>query len=46
VDLLIKFLDQNNEKLSKKKREKQFEEFGNEEIVIIEEAFQNIFVNE
>jgi len=43
VDLLIKFLDQNNGKLSKKKREKQLEVFGDEEIMIIEETFQNIF---
>lgn len=43
MDLLIKFLDQNNGKLSKKKREKQLEVFGDEEIMIIEETFQNIF---
>jgi Fic family protein len=45
VDLLIKFLDQNEGKLSKKKREKQFEELGNKEIRILEEAFQEIFMN-
>lgn len=43
VDLLIKFLDQNNGKLSKKKREKEFEELTNEEVSEIEDAFQNIF---
>ena len=43
VDLLIKFLDQNNGKLSKKKRDKHFEELGDEEIRRIEETFQDIF---
>ncbi|MCX2682171.1 Fic family protein [Galbibacter sp. EGI 63066] len=43
VDLLIKFLDQNNGMLSKKKRGKEFEELTNEEIQVIESAFQNIF---
>ncbi len=46
VDLLIKFLDQNEGKLSKKKREKQFEELGNNEIKIIEETFEEIYINE
>lgn len=45
VDLLIKFLDQNKGKLSKKKRERQFEELGNKEIKSIEETFEQIFLN-
>lgn len=45
VDLLIKFLDQNGGKLSNKKRGKQFEELGAKEIKIIENAFQDIFMN-
>ncbi len=44
VDLLIKFLDQNNGKLSKKKRDKEFEELTNKEVREIEDAFQNIFI--
>jgi len=46
VDLLIKFLDQNAGKLATKKREKQFEELKGAEIKIIENAFQDIFMNE
>jgi len=46
VDLLIKFLDQNGGKLSKKKKEKHFEELGDQEINIIEESFEEIFMNE
>ena len=45
VDLLIKFLNQNQGKLSNKKREKQFEELSSGEIKIIENAFQDIFGN-
>lgn len=45
VDLLIKFLDQNGGKLSNKKRGEQFEELGAKEIKIIENAFQDIFMN-
>lgn len=44
VDLLIKFLDQNGGKLSKKKRDKHFEELGDVEIRSIEEAFRDIFM--
>lgn len=44
VDLLIKFLDQNGGKLSKRRREKHFEELRAEEIKLIEEAFQDIFM--
>lgn len=44
VDLLIKFLDQNNGKLSKKKRDKEFEELTNKEVQEIESAFQSIFI--
>lgn len=43
VDLLIKFLDQNNGKLSKNKRQKEFDDFSDEEISSIEENFQSIF---
>ena len=43
VDLLIKFLNQNNGKLSKKKRQKEFDELTDEEIVSIEEGYSEIF---
>jgi len=46
VDLLIKFLDQNNGKLSKNKRKKEFADFTEEEISSIEKNFQLIFKNE
>ncbi len=39
VDLLIKILIQNNGKLSKRKREKEFDELTDREIVKIEESF-------
>lgn len=40
VDLLIKFLNQNNGKLSKKKRQKEFDELTDEEIESIEESYK------
>ncbi|SDF17647.1 Fic/DOC family protein [Pricia antarctica] len=43
VDLLIKFLNQNQGKLSKNKREKEFEELTDEEIKSIEESYNLIF---
>jgi len=43
VDLLIKILIQNNGKLSKRKREKEFDELTDREIVKIEESFKEIF---
>ena len=43
VDLLIKLLNQNNAKLSKNKREKEFDDITDEEISSIEEKFQSIF---
>jgi hypothetical protein len=43
VDLLIKILIQNNGKLSKTKREKEFDELTDREIVKIEESFMEIF---
>ncbi|MBR9923279.1 MAG: cell filamentation protein Fic [Bacteroidetes bacterium] len=43
VDLLIKLLDQNNGKLSKKKREKEFSEISNEELKQIESWYASIF---
>ena len=43
VDLLIKLLNQNKGKLSKKKREKEFTELTDGEIQEIENSFQTIF---
>ncbi|MEX1001756.1 MAG: Fic family protein [Crocinitomicaceae bacterium] len=43
VDLLIKLLNQNNGKLSKGKRQKEFEELTDEEISTIEDNFKAIF---
>jgi len=43
VDLLIKFLSQNNGKLSKKKRQKEFDELTDIEISSIEKNYQIIF---
>lgn len=43
VDLLIKFLNQNNGKLSKNKKQKEFDDFTDEEILSIEANFQSIF---
>jgi len=43
VDLLIKLLNQNNGKLSKNKRNKEFDDITDEEILSIEENFQSIF---
>lgn len=43
VDLLINFLNQNNGKLSKKKRLKEFDELTDIEISSIEEHFQILF---
>jgi Fic family protein len=43
VDLLIKLLDQNNGKLSKNKRHKEFDDITDEEMSSIEETFQSIF---
>ena len=45
VDLLIKFLNQNNGKLSKDKRQKEFDELIDEEIASIEEGYSEIFIN-
>ncbi|VAW23503.1 Filamentation induced by cAMP protein Fic [hydrothermal vent metagenome] len=43
VDLLIKFLCQNNGKLSNRKRQKDFDELTEKEITIIEEHYSEIF---
>jgi hypothetical protein len=43
LPLLIKLLDQNEGKLSHKKREKHFGELSADEIKIIENAFRDIF---
>lgn len=44
VDLLIKLLNQNNGKLSKNKRQKEFDELTDEEIESIENIFAGIFL--
>ncbi len=46
VDLLIKFLHQNEGKLSNKKRTKNFDELTDEEISRVEHTFQDIFIDE
>jgi len=43
VDLLIKYLNQNNGKLSKRKRQKDFDELTEAEISVIEEHYVEIF---
>jgi len=43
VDLMIKFLCQNKGKLSKRKRQKDFDELSEEEISAIEEHYAEIF---
>ncbi|MCC5918547.1 MAG: Fic family protein, partial [Cryomorphaceae bacterium] len=43
VDLLIKLLNQNNGRLSKNKRQKEFGDITDEEVSSIEENFQSIF---
>ncbi|KAA2218515.1 Fic family protein [Maribacter flavus] len=43
VDLLIKFLNQNEGKLSKNKRDKEFDELNDEEIAAIEEFYGSTF---
>jgi Fic family protein len=43
VDLLIKLLSQNNGSLSRKKRNKEFEELSDEELKMIEKHFQTVF---
>ncbi len=45
VDLLIKYLNQNKGKLSKRKRQKDFDELTEEENSTIEEYFAEIFMN-
>ncbi len=45
VDLLIKYLNQNKGKLSKRKRLKDFDELSEKEISIIEEYYAEIFRN-
>ncbi len=43
VDLLIKFLNQNEGKLSKNKRSKEYEELNDDEVSTIEEFYGSIF---
>ena len=43
VDLLIKLLNQNKGKLSKRKRQKDFDELSDEEFSMIEEYYADIF---
>lgn len=45
VDLLIKFLGQNNGKLSKKRRLNEFQELSSEEIEKIEEHYLDIYLS-
>ena len=45
IDLIIKFLDQNKGKLSKRKWQKDFDELTEEEISQIEEYYAEIFVS-
>jgi Fic family protein len=44
VDLLIRFLEQNNGTLSKRAREKEFAALNDQEINAIEESYKNIMV--
>ncbi|MBI2968301.1 MAG: Fic family protein [Bacteroidetes bacterium] len=46
VDLLIKFLNQNEGKLSMKKRQKEFDELTDDETNNIEKAYSEIFGND
>ncbi|TVR87370.1 MAG: cell filamentation protein Fic [Saprospirales bacterium] len=46
VDLLIKLLHQNKGKLSGKKRKKEYDELTDEEILLIEEKFEDIYKKE
>lgn len=43
VDLLIKLLNQNSGQLSRNKKQKEFDDFTDEEVLSIEENFQTIF---
>ena len=43
VDLLIRFLSQNEGKLSKRARIKEFEKLTDDEIRVIEERYSEIF---
>jgi hypothetical protein len=43
VDLLIRFLSQNDGKLSKRKRAKEFEELTENEIQAIEAKYMEVF---
>ncbi len=43
VDLLIKLLDQNKGKLSKRKWQKDFDELSDKEISVIEKYYAEIF---
>ena len=45
VDLLIKLLDQNNGKLSQKRRSNEFQELTNEEVGEIEKHFLKVFIS-
>ncbi len=44
VDLLIKLLNQNNGRLSKRKRQNDFDELTDEDISLIEEYYADIFM--
>jgi hypothetical protein len=43
VDLLIRFLSQNNGKLSQRARQRQFEKLTAQEILVIEQKYTEIF---
>jgi len=43
INLLVKFMQQNNGKISKRRLKKDFENFDNEEVLILEEIFRNVF---
>jgi len=46
VALVVRFLEQNNGKLSKRAKEKEFTRLKKGEVKTIEKQFQNIFSNE
>ena len=45
VSLLVRFLEQNNGIISKRGREKEFESLSDNEVLIIENKFREIFLN-
>lgn len=43
INLLVKFMQQNNGKISKRRLKKEFENFDEKEVLILEEIFRNVF---